>query len=490
MSRPPEDAPWARPPDPAREPQDDQSAQSGPSAASDDGRFAAPDGGSAAPGSLPEWPGGQGGSGQARSPQQTSGRPPQMLGDDSVGGATQAAQKHSSERIIDTSSGKADGLSKCPRCGSTDIQYSLTQKALVCAYCRHAWNEENAEEAFGLDSSIADLRGATMASGTADVREDVTVMTLKCQGCGAEIVINVEQELQARCHWCRQTLSVNSQIPNGAVPDAVLPFQLTREEAVARIDAFAGQRKAFAQGRFKQEFVPDNVMGVYIPYLVVDGNMHAVLGGRGEITTRQYTVRTGSGDNARSETFYDADVFSVQRAFDLLVDDLTVESAQRFDIHDSSQATNNILGAVRPYDVENAVAYNSNYLKNFTSERRDLNIRDVDDVVEDKFLAIARAKALPTISRYDRGVRWTEEGVTVHGTRWVAVYVPVWLYSYADSAQGEGSLVHYIAVNARNGNTMGSVPVSHPKIFAAACAAGSVAAVIGAVVGFGWFLAG
>src|SRR5699024_10970583 len=237
-------------------------------------------------------------------------------------------------------------------------------------------------------------------------------------------------------------------------------------------------------------YVPENVMGVYIPYLVVDGNMHAVLQGTGEVTTRQYTVTHGSGDNKRTETYYDADVYGIQRAFDTLVDDLTVESAQRFNARDNEQATNNILNAVQPYDTENAVKYHSNYLKNFTSERRDLNVRDVDDDVEDKFLAIARAKALPTINRYDRGVRWTEEGVAVHGTRWVAVYVPVWLYSYADSAQGEGSLVHYIAVNARNGNTMGSVPVSHPKIFAAACAAGSVAAVIGAVVGFGWFLAG
>jgi hypothetical protein len=230
---------------------------------------------------------------------------------------------------------------------------------------------------------------------------------------------------------------------------------------------------------------------VYIPYMVVDGNLHAVLGGTGEVTTRQYTVRRRVGkDNYVTETYYDADVYTVQRAFDLLVDDLAVESAQRFAAADNSQATNNILNAVQPYDTENAVAYNSNYLKNFTSERRDLNVRDIDDEVEDRFLAIARAKATPTIGRYDRGVRWEQEGVAVHGTRWVSVYVPVWLYSYADSAKGEGSLVHYIAVNARNGNTMGSVPVSHPKIFAVACLAGSVAAAIGAVVGFGWFLAG
>src|SRR5699024_6019204 len=161
--------------------------------------------------------------------------PGPMLGDQQVAGAARAAASHSRNRIVDTSTGRDDGLNKCPRCGGTDIHYSISSGALVCAYCRHQWNEDNAEESFGLDSSIADLRGHTLASGTADIREDVTVMTLKCQGCGAEVVINVDQQLQARCHWCRQTLSVNTQIPNGAVPDAVLPFQLTRDQAIEKI---------------------------------------------------------------------------------------------------------------------------------------------------------------------------------------------------------------------------------------------------------------
>src|SRR5699024_4821204 len=160
--------------------------------------------------------------------------PPQRQPPERPDEGHETARRRAANRIIDTSSGRDDGLNKCPRCGSAEIRYSLTAKALVCAYCRHSWNEENAERAFGLDSAIAELRGHTMASGTQDVRDDLSTVTLKCQGCGAEVVINVDQELQARCHWCRQTLSISSQIPNGAVPDAVLPFQLTREEAIER----------------------------------------------------------------------------------------------------------------------------------------------------------------------------------------------------------------------------------------------------------------
>lgn len=399
-------------------------------------------------------------------------------------GAAQAIQDAAAggDRIIDTSRKHGDGLDKCPRCGGTEIQYVIPARALVCGYCRYQWNEPNAEETFGLGTPIDQLRGHVLASATADVREDVSIVTIKCQGCGAEVVIKADEQLQARCHWCRQVLSISSQIPNGAIPDAVLPFVLTREQAIAEIREFVGARRTFADSRFKAEFVPENVMGVYLPYMVVDGNLHAVIEGKGEVTTRQYTVRRKVGDdNYITETYYDADVYSIGRAFDLLVDDLTIESARRYDSSDNKQATNNILDAVQPYDIPAAVAYNSNYLAGFTSERRDLNVRDLDDDIEDRFLAVARQKVLPTIARYDRGVQWQREGVAVRGSRWVTVAVPVWLYSYASSAQSSG-LTHYIAVNGRNGNTMGSVPVSHPKIFAAACCAGMIAtAVTGAL---------
>src|SRR5699024_3485666 len=117
-------------------------------------------------------------------------RPHEQAPEQQSGQRPEVPRRDGENRIIDTSSGRDDGLNKCPRCGSAEIQYSLSAKALVCAYCRHSWNEENAERAFGLDSAIADLRGHTMASGTQDVRDDLTTMTLKCQGCGAEVVIN------------------------------------------------------------------------------------------------------------------------------------------------------------------------------------------------------------------------------------------------------------------------------------------------------------
>ena len=61
----------------------------------------------------------------------------------------------------------------------------------------------------------------------------------------------------------------------------------------------------------------------------------------------------------------------------------------------------------------------------------------------------------------------------MHGTRWVAMYLPVWLYSYHQPGS-DGGMLHYIAVNGRTGKTMGSVPVQQWKLITAALTVGTL----------------
>lgn len=368
------------------------------------------------------------------------------------------------DTIINTHNLKTDGLDKCPSCGSTEITYNITTHSLTCNHCRHTWNEANAETTYGFDTHITSLQGTTLGSGAGNITEDTTTITIKCQGCGAEIVLKADKELQTRCHWCRQKLSLNTQIPNGAIPDAVLPFKITHAEAVEEITQFVNKRKLFAWKKFKKEFTPENIVGVYLPYMVIDANLSAHLKGIAEKQTRRYTIQTGVGDNKRTETRYDADVYHIERNFNYTVDDLITESSHERANQDVSENTNNVINAILPYDIKNAVTYNSNYLGNFTSEKRTLNIKQMDEYVKHQFLSIARSKATQSAALYDRGIRWEEEGLDVHGTRWVAVYVPVWLYSYYVPTSPTTGFTHHIAVNGRNKKTMGSIPVSHIKL--------------------------
>jgi hypothetical protein len=119
-----------------------------------------------------------------------------------------------------------------------------------------------------------------------------------------------------------------------------------------------------------------------------------------------------------------------------------------------------------PFDVENSVAYTGNYLKGFTSERRDTNIDELKGLVNAQIRDIIRFKAGSTAGVYDAGIRWETEDTNIRGTQWKAAYYPVWLYSYLEVKGNGKRLLHYVAVNARTGETMGSVPISLSRLLA------------------------
>jgi len=364
--------------------------------------------------------------------------------------------------IIKTDVGAKDGQNKCPKCGSTDISTNVNNGHLRCNFCRH---EFEPEKVVGLETDISKLEGQIMGSGAQDIVASTNdVLTFKCSSCGSEVVIDTSSATQARCHWCRNTLSVNQQIPNGTIPDVVLPFTVKKEEAKNEIEKFVGKRKFFAHPKFKEEFTTNNIMGVYFPYMVVDVNAHSSLSGQGEHLVRKY-IR-GSGDNAK--TYYDADLYNVEREFDVVIEGLTVESSADKLNKTSNEKTTNVINAIMPFDIENSVKWNANYLKGYTSEKRDTNIEQLKPLVETQSKDIARFAANETLKEYDRGVAWSNEQLSIKGQQWKAAYLPVWLYSY-QQIKGNQKLLHYVAVNARTKETMGSVPIHMPKLFGVSC---------------------
>ncbi|MDR3053287.1 MAG: zinc ribbon domain-containing protein [Coriobacteriales bacterium] len=374
--------------------------------------------------------------------------------------------------VVKTNEGAKDGINKCPACGSSDIALNLATGLLRCNFCR----KEFSSEADTLDYDISRLQGVIIGSGSDTIVADAaTMITLKCTACGAEVVIDTAESAQARCHWCRNTLSINQQIPNGAIPDALIPFRLTKEQAQKHIEAFVSKRQFFAHPRFKAEFTTQNIMGVYLPYMVIDVNAHADLRGQGEHLVRKYTV--GSGDNKK--TYYDADLYNLGRDFDLHIDDLTVEASNERINQVAGVNTNNVINAILPYPLKETVKFNANYLRGFTSEKRDINREQLAPLAGAQVRDIARHQAKQTALFYDRGIHWDQVQVENKGELWKSVYLPVWLYSYLEVKGNGKKLLHYVAVNGVTGETMGSVPLNTAKLFIVSAIVEAVGLVLG-----------
>ncbi len=362
------------------------------------------------------------------------------------------------KKVVDVSKKTKDGQLKCPSCGASEIQPNPKTGKLKCNYCGVEFDGDSLE---GLEKNLKKLKGRVVGKGTSDIKKDAEdIVTLRCGGCGAEVVIDTANAPHARCHWCRSILSINSQIENGAIPDAILPFQTKKEEAQKKIEEFVGKRKFFAHPQFRKEFTTENIMGVYFPYLLVDANAHASFEGEGEHLVRRYTV--SSGDD-KEEVRYDADAYHIKRDFDITIEGLTIESnSTRLDKSSNTQ-TNNIINSIMPFDTENCIQYQSNYLVGYTSERRDVNIDDLEPKVEKQMKDISKYAIKEDLKFYDRGVSWKNEEFHLIGSQWVAAYLPVWLYSYQE-VKGNKKVLHYVAVNARTNETMGSVPINQPLL--------------------------
>ena len=369
-----------------------------------------------------------------------------------------------------------NGANRCPACGATDVSLNPKTGKLRCNFCR----SEFAGTAVNALGGIEDLKGDIIGEGAADIipSEDV-ILTLKCPACGAEVVINTDEVTSAKCHWCRHVLSVNEKMPNGAVPDMVLPFKLEKATAEKNIQDFVKKRQFFAHPQFKKEFTTENILGAYLPYMVVDANTHATLSGEAEHQIRSYTV--GSGNSRRH--YYDADVYDVMRDFDLLVDDLTIEASSDKLNQNTLINTNNVISSVMPFDTENCVDWNPGLLRGYASEKRDTNIEDLKPAIDLQVGDMARYHALESMKFYDRGVKWTNEKLEVKGRKWKAAYLPVWLYSYLE-VKGDKKLLHYVAVNARTGETMGSVPIYKTKLLIIS----AIIEMIGIFLGVRWLL--
>ena len=351
---------------------------------------------------------------------------------------------------------------RCSNCGGSDIKFDEESGKLKCMHCRSLIDGVMAN---GVDD-VSALKGKIISEGAQKITKRMIdsklMVTLKCSSCGSEVVVNTDEVTSARCPWCRHVLSIKDKLPNGAVPDLILPFKVSHDEAVKEVRDFISKRRSLAKSDFVNSFKDDAVVGVYLPYMVIDMNVHAKMSGEGEIETRRYTV--GSGDD--QETRYDADLYQVSREFDLMVDDLTIEaSANRLD-QDTLVNTNNVINAIMPFDTENAVEWDPRYVRGYTCEKRDVNVEILDKFVKMQTEDIMRYRMYGAISQYNRGVRWDKMMLERKGVKWKTAYLPVWLYSYMDTNSDGQKILHYVAINGRTKEVVGSAPVEWGKVIA------------------------
>ena len=280
------------------------------------------------------------------------------------------------------------------------------------------------------------------------------IVSANCPNCGASIV-GSKLSPAIKCHWCQTIVPANLYNNNAKIPDFILPFNVTKDTAVTKMKEFISTKEKYINSDFFKSINYDNLLPVYLPYMMVDIKSHVNATGIGEknLPFEKKLIQPST---------YFVGTFNITEEFDLAIDNLIIESSLSGSFNPVNSSSN-VISSVSPFDLENCVKFDVNYLNGFTSENRELDINAMNSSIPNITSEISEAILQKETFEYDRGIVWNTPRIDIQGTKWNSVYLPVWLYSYKRTIGNEVK-TFYIAVNGRTEKTNGSISVDEKSL--------------------------
>ena len=277
---------------------------------------------------------------------------------------------------------------------------------------------------------------------------DNKVISATCPNCGVTLVASLYEPV-VKCHWCHTIIPASLYNEDFVLPERILPFRVTKRAAERITTDFIDDKNEFADLEFLKNFDSEKLVPVYLPFNLIDFSFHSENSGVGE----KLVTRYGFAGNKRI-----SELCQVKRNFDLSVKDIVVNNYSGIE-YDVSSSFSNIVRAVSPFDTENSVEFNPNFLNGFTTEYRELNDQFMKERIEAIIPMFAKHERSNLTKIYDISMKWNPPKNKLLEAHSSTIYLPVWLYSYYHDNK-----VYYIGVNGRTGAVAGFIPTDDKQI--------------------------
>lgn len=154
---------------------------------------------------------------------------------------------------------------RCPNCGNV-LEYDVSSGLLRCSYCGTSYEVKDAAASQEEMQEISAKAGQETKSIFDDNLSEDDLMEMKiyhCSSCGADIMVS-DTEVSTFCSFCGFPTIIFDRISKEKKPNKILPFKLSKQEALARIkEKF--ENNSFVSDEIKTISV-NEIYGIYIPY--------------------------------------------------------------------------------------------------------------------------------------------------------------------------------------------------------------------------------
>ena len=122
----------------------------------------------------------------------------------------------------------------CPNCG-TSAEFDIAQQEYLCSYCG---GRVTISDSLREKQGFRAMQGNRMQSEIKKYR----LFRASCNNCGAEVVFE-ENSAVSKCAFCGRDLVRRDYLNSAGLPECIIPFQLTREEAVGMLNDWCSKNK-------------------------------------------------------------------------------------------------------------------------------------------------------------------------------------------------------------------------------------------------------
>jgi predicted RNA-binding Zn-ribbon protein involved in translation (DUF1610 family) len=337
----------------------------------------------------------------------------------------------------------------CSACGA-ELRFAPGQTQLVCDHCGHAQTIPEAD-APRRSKAMGEL---DLARGLRDDLPDGVVQEVRstsCPNCGAVVEFKGADHA-SQCPFCATPVVIDTGSQRRLKPQAVLPFQLTEEQARDRLSGWLGSLW-FAPNRLLEFTRKGRAMaGIYVPYWTFDADTTSRYSGqRGDYyyETEWVTVNVNGRSERRQQqvrrTRWTGVSGRVARGFD----DVLVMASTSIPPRLGNGLSNWDLSAIEPYSPD--------YLAGFQAEGYTVSLADGH--------ASARGwmgKVIAEDVRRDIGgdeQRVGDIDTDFRAETFKHVLLPIWMAAYK-----YGGRSYQFLVNGQTGEVRGERPYSIWKI--------------------------
>ena len=355
---------------------------------------------------------------------------------------------------------------QCPAC-TAPLHYSAKSGKLECDYCGSSFDvaeiealyarkeaeaaaakqaaDAKAEAAQAAKAEAAEAAAASGGWDTSDLSRDWGaeadgLRVYSCPSCGAELIC-AQSTAATACPYCGNPAIVPGQFSGALRPDYILPFRLSKDDAVQALRAHY-KGKPFLPRSFTSANHIEQIQGVYVPFWLFDGGAEGAASYRASNTNVYET-----GDYEITETRH----YHVVRAGSLAFEKIPVDA--------SSKMPDDHMDSIEPFDYAQLRPFSTAYLPGYLADKYDVTIDDSRDRADTRCRETLAQALRDTVTGYGACVTEREDIALRRGKVHYAL-LPVWMLS--TKWRGQDFL---FAMNGQTGKLVGDLPTDRGRFW-------------------------